>query len=477
MNSQAHSASLLEWQDIQGLLRTGYRHYPESLFIRLHLNDSTSPEDLKLWLASLLQTPSTSSSPWHIHHGDYMQIPRDDRAPILNIAFSMQGLQRFGVSSSALNTFPLEFVDGMGSDRASQLLGDLHEDHHSAWAWGGENKVPHIVLLAYASSRQAFPPLIEHLNAAALGDVHLLHTRLEEYEHFGFRDGISNPVLQGSTHSLDTLQRNPEGAIAAGEFIFGYSDQHHQLPLSPSVPQASDPGNALPQAEVGLTETDPLFQLARRDLGRNGSFLVVRQLEQDVDAFESFLQTHAADNPEYLAARMMGRWRNGSPLSLSPATSQPCPANPSNHFHYKGADEHGHRCPSGAHIRRSNPRDSLLENAQRSWDISNRHRLLRRGRLYEEEGRKGLLFMCLNVSLARQFEHIQSHWINSSHFAHEYETDPVVGSRAIGDQGFTLPQASSRQHIANLPRFVTLRGGAYFFLPGMSALRYLSKLP
>lgn len=473
------TAENIAWHDIQGLVRTGYGGYTQSAFIRISFDSTKSQQVIGEWLQDLLPSPADTEStkPYKICHGDFDPSEKEAGSTVkLCIAFSVAGLKRFGLPSSALHTFPLEFIDGMASERSAAVLGDQGSNHFSNWYWGKPEENFDVALLAFSHEKAPLLNFIDSLRAQELGKIEDLMTYIKEHEHFGFKDGISNPVITGANRKSDADTRNPEGTIAPGEFIFGYGDQRGLLPLSPTAPRANDYTNSLPRAQPEMDCPDGAFKLDRNDLGNNGSFLVVRQLEQDVDKFNDYLYENGTDKAEYHAAKIMGRWRDGTPLTLSSGDTPPTVSDPSNHFHFQGADTHGNRCPLGAHIRRSNPRDSIHHDPKLSWGIANRHRILRRGRLYDEDGKRGLLFMCLNVNIARQFEHIQSNWINGTRFAHEYETDPITGSRHTSDAKFTIPKDTDSAQLGKLPDFVYLRGGAYLFLPSLSALRYLANL-
>ncbi|MGA7322990.1 MAG: hypothetical protein WBX25_00555, partial [Rhodomicrobium sp.] len=228
---------------------------------------------------------------------------------------------------------------------------------------------------------------------------------------------------------------------------------------------------------------------APRDLGRNGSFLVIRQLEQNVEAFNIYLESAAAQlrnewpdfeiTAEWLAAKMIGRWRDGTSLVRNPSgTGRP---EIDNNFLLGRDDPEGLKCPFGAHIRRANPRDSLKPGDKDQIAISNRHRIFRVGRPYTDVGRsgktepRGLLFMCVNGDIERQFEFIQQTWIVSPYFhGLGKENDPVIAP-IRHDSTFTIPTHRGPITLRNMQTFITMRGGAYFFLPSRSAMRFLSR--
>ena len=334
-------------------------------------------------------------------------------------------------------------------------------------------------------------------------------------EPFGFVDGISQPSIDWQQRlSTDVHHRDRySNRLALGELVLGYTNEYGLYTDRPLIdPAADDYASALPQA---------LDLPAMRDLGRNGSYLVLRQLEQDVEGFWKTVDQAAGGEEEAreaLAAAMVGRWRNGAPL-VAPSDDaiegiEPDSADmPANHFNYD-SDPLGHGCPIGAHIRRSNPRtgdfppgvDGILSRLVRTLGFGQQHprddlvassrfhRLLRRGRVYgpvlsperaiksgAEKAERGLKFVCLGASLSRQFEFVQNAWNMSSKFAGlPTEADPLLGNREPLADGtptdrFTRPQPGAPAlRVEGLPQFVTVRGGAYFFLPGIRALRYLA---
>jgi deferrochelatase/peroxidase EfeB len=180
---------------------------------------------------------------------------------------------------------------------------------------------------------------------------------------------------------------------------------------------------------------------------------------------------------------------SGAPLVKYPS-SDPHAGTPTlskeNDFEYDATDAHGFACPVGSHIRRANPRDALGPDPETALKSANRHRLLRRGRSYgqrltdpfvEDGGERGLHFICLNGDLERQFEFVQQTWVNNTTFAGLHcESDPLVGNQDESSRRFTVQADPLRSRVHNLRSFMTVRGGAYFFLPGLKALRYLASL-
>jgi Dyp-type peroxidase family len=282
-------------------------------------------------------------------------------------------------------------------------------------------------------------------------DCHALPT---EKEAFGFRDGISHPAVEGSGIPGTNPKEKP---LKAGEFVLGYPDESGVLPR-------------MPQPEI---------------LGRNGSYVAFRKLHQRVALFRRYLKTNSSspEEEELLAAKMMGRWRSGAPLALCPLHDDlelGANAQRNNDFLYEADDAIGYKTPAGCHIRRSNPRDASVAG------IARIHRMIRRGTSYgpllaegvlEDDGAdRGLMFAFIGASLGRQFEFVQSEWLNNGGFIGSGGAkDPITGAND-GSGVFAIPQRPMRRRLYGLPRFVVTRGGEYCFLPGLRALRWLAEL-
>jgi Dyp-type peroxidase family len=375
------------------------------------------------------------------------------------VALSYHGLKALGVPRASLESFSPEFQQGMAA-RAAEL-GDAGKNAPEKWEWPLGMSEVHLLIAALAPdqmrlervlepARQAYQQ-ISGVTAIYRQDCYQLPTGREP---FGFRDAISQPAIEGSCLAGSNPQEAP---LKAGEFILGYLDESGRLP-----PQ--------PQPEV---------------LGRNGSYVALRKLHQDVAAFRRYLAayTTSAAEEEWLAARMMGRWRSGAPLALCPEYDDPeLGADPqrNNDFLYADSDPRGLKCPPGSHIRRMNPRDQFKHEITRV----NRHRLIRRSTVYgpllppgalEDDGvERGIIFVSIGASLARQFEFVQSEWVNQGIFiGAPAEKDPICGPNN-GTGMFTIPRQPIRQRLHGLPQFVTNCGGEYFFLPGLRALQWLA---
>ena len=230
----------------------------------------------------------------------------------------------------------------------------------------------------------------------------------------------------------------------------------------------------------------------RHDFGRNGTYLAFRQLRQHVPAFRQAIDrlTRNADGSpnldaqRHLAAQMVGRWPSGTSLIEAPYADDVSKTT-ANEFRYHGADPDGLKCPVGAHVRRANPRDALdpEPGSERSLSINRRHRLIRRGARTapllpegaSDDQDRGLMFIAVNANIIRQFEFIQHSWIADPRFnGFSNAADPIAGA-ADGNE-FEAPGDPIRKRCTDLPRFVTVAGGAYFFMPGVRALRFLAEI-
>lgn len=475
----------LETQDIQGIIVTGYGHLQSSSYLFLHIDD---PAQAKVWLAKIIPQMTTAIE-WPMGPDGKIQKP----AWALNIAFTCKGLTKLGLSPESVQTFSQEFVQGIAEDARSRRLGDTESSAPQNWEIGGpqtpaEDEI-HVLLIVQGEPNEIEKLCQTQIDLAKLYGVRQVGEVQQGYlpfddgrEHFGFHDAISQPNIEGSPRK----DADNQPCIKPGEFILGYPNEYELLPTTPTVPTAVDVHNNLKPAEQVSTE---LNKQQQKDFGRNGSYLVFRKLHQDVAGFRRYLRDNFSEPAErdLVAAKLVGRWPSGAPLVLWPNQDDPKaePAkSPENSFYYMETDPHGYRCPMGAHIRRVNPRDSLGENTQESIRSVNRHRLVRRGALYgeklpketyEDDGKdRGVLFFCINADIQRQFEFVQQTWINNRKFNGLYnEKDPLLGDNN-GSYDMTIQHEPVRQRLSGLPRFVSVKGGGYFFLPSISALYFLA---
>ncbi|MBZ9768185.1 MULTISPECIES: cytochrome P450 [unclassified Mesorhizobium] len=413
----------------------------------------------------------------------------------MTVAFGPNGLRRLGleggVDDEPLDTFPVAFRQGMGTPERSRILNDTGPDAPDKWQWGSPANPADVVIVCYAGTPAALKAEIAAMKRQTTGagmsvaaELPLMVRRdgKRAVEHFGFVDGISQPIVRGTSRAAKGAA--PMHLLAPGEFLFGYRDEHGFYPASPSVDAALDRTGILSQ--VRRNRQIPGQPPPPRDFGRNGTFLVLRQFEQHVELFDDYCRKaatqaayetgDAAITPHWVAAKMLGRWQDGSSLVRNP-NGRPG-RGVDNDFALGAEDPQGHACPLGSHIRRSNPRDSLGEDRETQIRIGKRHRILRVGRTYEKKGKggkieKGLLFMCLNADIERQYEFIQQTWVSSNSFQGLVgETDPTIGARGGGGR-FSIPSWEKVTVLKDVPQFVTTKGGGYFFMPSRSALRYL----
>ena len=488
-----------DFSDMQGLLYTGYGSLPDACFMLLRIAD---PVAARAWLATVEVTTAD----------------RRDVLAAVQVALTVQGMRALGAPAAAIGGFSAEFLAGMaGEESRSRRLGDVGASAPARWAWGAAP--PDLLVLLYAA-KGTLPTVRQQVQTAAFArafatpDV-LDTTDMGGHEPFGFKDGVSQPTVDWwAKRRPDEEAILPYGnLISAGEFVLGYPNEYGRYTGRPLLDATDPAARHLPPA----ADASDL-----RDLGRNGSYLVLRELRQDVRAFWRFVAAQGGDpmSGKALAEVMVGRRLDGAPLE-PPATAPTEGVGPraadvaANGFTY-AADPTGLRCPIGAHVRRANPRTGDVPGEVASAlarlvcllgigrpdlrdDLiaaSRFHRLLRRGRefghmLKPAEAMRadapdlaaGLHFICLNANIARQFEFIQNAWLQSPKFAGlGDEADPLTGNRAPvpGDAGaatdsFSLPQPNGlRRRVSGLPPFVAVAGGAYFFLPGVRALRYFA---
>lgn len=376
----------------------------------------------------------------------------------ISVALTFQGLRALGLSQESLDSFPLEFQQGMAA--RADIIGDIGINSPEHWERPLGTSDVHIIFTAVARNEEQLASRIERARKAYhdLGGVTEVwsldcHVRPGEREAFGFRDGISHPAVEGSgIPGTNTLEK----ALKPGEIILGY-------------PNETGMPTPLPQPEI---------------LGRNGTYAVFRKLHQRVAAFRQFLKAQA-ENPEaeeLLAAKIMGRWRSGAPLALCPERDDPelgSDPHRNNSFLYYENDPIGYKTPPGSHVRRMNPRDALKD----SGTHVEFRRMIRRGTSYgpelpegvlEDDGvDRGLMFVFIGADIKRQFEFVQATWINDGEFIGTgTHGDPIAGhGNSPGE--FIIPKRPVRQRLQGLPAFVVTCGGQYCFMPGLSALRWL----
>lgn len=527
----------LDLADIQGgvLAAYGKQGFPKGRLILLHVEKAAAGRNL----LETLRRRVTTALPWPTEkrrpmRGEVMAVRP---AVTVNLAFTFRGLLALGVPIRTLRGMPDEFIDGMPA--RADILGDNHprpakEGYDPVWLdLDRRERRVHVLVTLNAEMEPAtgLPvPALEEVTQeivgmCAQGGVRILEGHRGEeprwqdlsarvarrengrftplpMEHFGFVDGIADTVFDGQMDPADLKERAPGqgkllpdgswGPLAPGEFLLGWPDESQEIA-----------GAAMPL-----------------DFSRNGSFVAVRKLHQNVFAwreymaaqavrFAAVMEVGAEEAAATLAAKMAGRWPDGVPLIVAPTfaawqdfrgrraaaaddASRAALSRMLVEFSYRG-DMNGAACPLGAHIRRTNTRDMLDpmlcmgETAKSGGSVmNNRRRILRRGLPYGEarEGgtdadEHGIVLMAICASLFRQFEFVQQQWLQYGlDFNAGNDTCPITGAHEAGAK-FVVPAdpASGKPPfiMADLPQFVEARGGDYFFIPSMTALRMIAQ--
>lgn len=451
----------LDLPDIQGFILRGYtldlvRHFA------LRVDQAAAARRFLGLLVSgdpVAAPQVTTAAPWSV---------KPDIC--LNLALTGEGLRALRVPAASLASFPAEFLEGAAA-RADRV-GDTGESAPSNWIPLFAGAGLHLLLSLFAQDQPALASASERLRelfgqGGALAELdHFDGARLPNNEaHFGFADGIAQPNIDGAPgrKAVDLQPISPAGA-----FLLGFPSQF--VDFTYPVPQPEE-------------------------LGRNGSFAAFRVLRQDVDAFFAFLRDQAPPagiSEKMLAAKFCGRWPNGVPLELSPTTDAPIPPlgdQDLNRFDYVPSpfnpsgfdDRKGRRCPVGSHIRRANPRSQTV-----AGDEGHKHRIIRRGVPYgppydpaqPHDGReRGLLGLFIGVSLRDQFEFLMAQWINDGIFTAGLgrTKDPIMGDNTPETSRFVAPEPAGPPRVfTGFSRWVITRGGAYCFLPSITALKHLA---
>lgn len=527
----------LDLYDIQGNIVKAYGRFQftQARYIFYHVQD----EDKGRAFIRALRKYVTNSSPWET--SDFSQPVDRDNIPdaATNIAFTYTGLKHLGLPRKSLQSFPAEFA--MGMKERWEILGDDDVSALVHWdpIWNGELSVDIWLSIngqTPEALEQRYQEICEILEQDEIkGGVQQLSGHVggnPEYqeagvlpgrtEHFGYIDGISeayfkgtgsNPIkLIGGGKPTRLSPDTKEGwePLETGEFILGYRDESQEYPVAP-IP---------------------------RLLSHNGTFMVYRKLHQNVAAFNQYTEEvgqHFPGGKDALAAKFVGRWKNGAPLTLFPTQAEAdefiAKLKKTRDQYYQAYqddpqgkltqalkqdyeklriqlvsfnfnhDLEGSRCPVGAHTRRINPRGAL-EIGKQVFDtpgaLVNRRRILRRGLPYgkkvtdpsQDDGNHGVIFMALCVSIERQFEFLQQQWINyGNDFKLANDKDPLLGNHGktpegkgtgrmiIEGQKADAQGNNGRQPFicSNLTRFVETRGGDYFFIPSLTALRMIGE--
>jgi Dyp-type peroxidase family len=447
MNAPVVDAPTLELDDIQA---TVLRPRPAPYFgthVLIRVDNAQSGREL---LRRLTPHIASSANWWNATH------------TWLSVGISYAGFEALGLSQDSLQSFPEAFRVGMAA-RAREL-NDVGVNDPKTWEQAFTPGQAHIGISAFSDSEE------KHQHALAIAREQyqsLSGVKVLAMQHFGaqpgdlnslgYKDGIDQPPIEGSGVEPLPGQGRP---IKAGEFILGY------------------PG------EAGVPLPMPLPDV----LGRNGTFVGFRKYQSRVGAFNRFLHANGSTEHEreLVAAKLVGRWRSGAPLTLAPEVDNPAiGADPkrNNNFDYS-KDPLGRQVPLGAHIRRMNPRDTQLT---RLTDV-NIHRLIRRGTTFgkpydpnalseqDDEVPHGAIFQFISAKAMATMEFLQQEWINDGDFiGANGERDPIIGRQEEGAT-FTIPKQPVRRRLRGIETFNVLQGGEYFFMPSISALKWLGTL-
>ena len=458
----AAAAVRMDLADIQGdILRAYGNDYDCTTYAFVRID--CAPQQARAWFSGLLDHVTTAET-W---------APGEKPVTTLNVGVTATGLRALGVADKVVGTFSHEFRDGMAT--RNTLLGDIGPSDPKTWEPGLGAGEAHVLLTINAMQtsdhQRALGKMRDAMDAAGgLTIVHQEDTELlpGSREHFGYADGFAQPAIEGTSDDKARgggvpLKGGGWRALAPGEFILGYPDEDTRV----------DPKRRLPNAPAA-------------PLGKSGTYMVWRKLYQDVALWRRVTRDAAklyeGGDEHKLSAKAVGRWANGAPLEHYPDTApdgyDPKTAADVNDFRY-GTDLDGMKCPVGAHIRRSNPRDALGFDGHLSF----RHRMIRRGMPYgtplpegtfsDDGADRGLVFVSFQGSISRQFEGVQVQWLNAGNiFGLGHDKDFILGDPA--GKGKMTIQGRPPFFLAPQEVFVRMRGGEYLFVPGMTALAALA---
>lgn len=437
---------MLELDDIQsGVLRPRPAPYVAT-YILFRIDEPAAGRALMGRLANVVASSAHAES------------PAADPDTWVSVSLTYPGLEALVLPRASLDSFAWELRQGMVA-RAT-ALGDTGESAPEHWEKPLGTGDVHVVLTALSPDQARLEAALGRARRAYEGmrGVEAIwrqdcHAHASCKEPFGFKDAIGYPAIEGSGIPGTNSHETP---LKAGEFVLGYPDETGSLP-------------PMPEPEI---------------LGRNGTYVAFRKLHQRVAAFRRYLKESARgpDDEELVAAKMMGRWRSGAPLALCPHRDDPAlGVDPARNNDFTFADDPiGYKTPPGCHIRRANPRDASVAGVVRL------HRMLRRGTVYgpelpegvlDDDGvDRGIIFAFVGAHLGRQFEFVQSEWINQGEFlALGDAKDPIAGAPGGGGT-YSIPNRPIPRRLRGLPQFVVTRGGEYAFMPSLCALRWIAEL-
>ena len=492
----------LDLTDIQGNIVKAYGSFGffKARYLFLRVDDGDKGRDFVARITSKV----TSAERWS-----------KSSAPSVttNMAFTYSGLQALELPTASLVGFPADFV--MGMSKRKDILGDdgssdpehwdkvwqetVHiwisingksiDDVEERYQWVSQqvDASGGVTLLKGHRGEDAFGNPSDNLPYQDASILYDENGKPSSKEHFGYTDGIGDPVFEGQTNNEKRVvgrgKLTREGGwvpLATGEFILGHIDEAMEYPKTAPRPAL---------------------------LSNNATYMVYRKLHENVGTFNKFLEEQSKVFPggkELLAAKFSGRWRdNGAPLVHTPdeaskaewdkkfaAADVPTQKKMLTDFTYN-EDIEGAKCPSSAHTRRINPRGSLEFGVKDAFNtpgaLVDRRRILRRGLPYgkvkdqtKDDGNHGIIFMALNADIKRQFEFVQQQWINyGNDFKQGNDKEVLLGNhsaKCLGKVVFEVEPGSGKppHFVNNIPRLVETRGGDYFFIPSITALKTIA---
>jgi deferrochelatase/peroxidase EfeB len=480
----------LDLADIQGFILRGYR-MPMVLHFLLTVGVPAEARKLLGRLVSGDESDSpqiTTAEDWHIGFapgpGDNPAgTPRCKPDYCLNVGITWPGLValeiRDRVPDLSFKSFGA-FTEGAAA--RAKKVGDTGPSGPENWVGGFGKGSDHVLVTLHAISPDAMTTYTDRLTQ--------LFVEGGAFSEIGRTDGMA---------LMEMVDGKP---TFTSKVPFGYTDGISMTTIR-GGPEHYPPDRQQPCESwlfVLQDHAENYYVPEPRELGLNGSFAVFKKIETDVVAFENFLQSNKDKiDPELLAAKMCGRWRNGVPLELSPDTDSPpggIPVDQLNNYEYVNADGSGDpkglRCPVGAHMRRINPRGQPVAGQGHPGGSNNTHRLIRRGLPYGPaydhtqpyDGlERGLLGYFINSNIENQYEFVLSEWVNDAAFAGSVRLNPKAKDPMIGVQNpeesiFVIPQANGAPPIkvTGLSTFVTTKAAAYCFLPSITALKFIAGL-
>jgi deferrochelatase/peroxidase EfeB len=489
-HSGTNKKTALDLADIQGFILRGYR----MPMVRHFLLTVGVPAQARKMLGRLVNgdesdSPQiTTAADWHVGFepgpGDNTtEPPRRKPDYCLNVGITWPGLIALEIKdrvpSLSFKSFSA-FIAG-AAERA-KLVGDIGASAPQNWIGDFGKGSDHVLVTLHAISPDSMKFYSDRLiGMFCEGDAFRVIWRTDGMAWIEMKDGkpeFTSKVPFGYTDgiSMTTIRGGPERYPL-----------DHQQPCEPWLFVLQD-------------EAENYFVPQPPELGRNGSFAVFKMIMTDVVGFENFLQSKKDHiDPELLAAKICGRWRNGVPLALSPETDSPpggIPLKQLNNYEYVNADGSGDpkglRCPVGAHMRRINPRGQPVTGQGQPGGSNNTHRLIRRGMPYGPnydpklpyDGiERGLLGYFINSSIENQYEFVLGHWVNDSEFAGAVRLppksrDPMIGTQDPAESIFVIPQANGAPSIkvTGFSSFITTKAAAYCFLPSITAIKFIAQL-